>query len=110
MIKLLHAITLKRLEGNATPCVTYNDTDVPSSSSYSMDMPSNSVPQVYKGAPPSVMSPPAQAGPNIQKFVDLGELKSRLQNAYRTPAVDMAVCIETYIVLTLALAIALALT
>lgn len=91
MIKLLHAITLDRLQNKAIPSVTHTDANVPSSSPLSTDVPSSSAEQVVESAPPSAMPPPPQPGPSVQKPIDFGELKLRLENAYRTPTVDVEV-------------------
>ena len=83
MIQLLHTITMDRLQNKATPNTTHIDTDDVISNPSSVSMPSSSAEPVVETIPTAATpAPPVQS---VQRPIDLGELKSRLQNAYRLP-------------------------
>ncbi len=99
MIQLIHEITIKMLQNKTTP-TTLDDTPVSATTSTAATDPitptvtntsSSPAQEVVEATPSSATSPVSQPGPSALKPIDLSELKSRLQNAYRTPSADVAV-------------------
>lgn len=79
MIKLIANITVERLESKATP----------TESSPTLISNAQPTPSVTVDTPTNENSGAATKKPT--QPIDLGELRSRLQNAYRTPSPKIAV-------------------
>ena len=98
MIQLIHSVTLKMLENKTTPTTTVTPTPITLSTPTDLptpsitDTPSSPAQEVVEATHPSALPPASQPGPT--KPIDLSELKSRLQNAYRVPAVGVAAAVS----------------
>jgi len=102
MIELIHKVTIRMLQSKTTPPSVAAPTDTPTDTptdfltpSSSIDAPSRPAQEATEAAPPSAPPPAPKPDEGASKSIDLTMLKSRLQNAYSTPATKVTVRWET---------------